>query len=112
VETVEYVGEGAGEVGDVVAGLVNVLLGEGMGAAEGGQLFEGASPFGDTRSRRYAVASRYGPDPYRDLLYWPGAEDQPRLMYGLGGPDPTASKTGGSPLHAQRRTPRGLASTF
>jgi len=30
----------------------------------------------------------------RDLgthsLYWPGADDEPRRRYGLGGPDPTA----------------------
>ena len=23
-------------------------------------------------------------------LYWPGANDEPRRLYGLGGPDPTA----------------------
>jgi hypothetical protein len=23
-------------------------------------------------------------------LYWPGADDEPRRVYGLGGPDPTA----------------------
>ena len=23
-------------------------------------------------------------------LYWPGADNEPRRMYGLGGPDPTA----------------------
>ena len=24
-------------------------------------------------------------------LYWPGADDEPRRVYGLGGPDPTAT---------------------
>ena len=28
-------------------------------------------------------------------LFWPGAYDQPRRVYGLGGPDPTASEDGG-----------------
>jgi hypothetical protein len=27
-------------------------------------------------------------------LFWPGAEDGPRRVYGLGGPDPTASEDG------------------
>ena len=25
-------------------------------------------------------------------LYWPGADDEPRQMFGLGGPDPTAEE--------------------
>jgi hypothetical protein len=28
-------------------------------------------------------------------LFWPGADDRPRRVYGLGGPDPTASEDGG-----------------
>ncbi len=28
-------------------------------------------------------------------LFWPRAEDQPRRVYGLGGPDPTALEDGG-----------------
>jgi hypothetical protein len=27
-------------------------------------------------------------------LYWPGADDEPRRAYGLGGPDPTACVDG------------------
>ena len=43
--------------------------------------------------------------PCRPGLYWPGAGDEPRRIYGLGGPEPTTAAT----ARAVPGSPGGLA---